>query len=95
MEPNINADLTSKLIPPHDLTLPLLKDIGWSVTPGFLELRPKRRSNWPGVHAPGFFVSAVRSGTAIHNTQLHREDQWPCIIHGHCCCTSPADLRSD
>jgi hypothetical protein len=29
MEPNINPDLTTKLVPPYDLTLPLLKDIGW------------------------------------------------------------------
>ncbi len=29
MEPNINADLTTTLGPPLDLTLPLLKDIGW------------------------------------------------------------------
>jgi hypothetical protein len=29
MEPNINADLTLTLTPPLDLTLPLLKDLGW------------------------------------------------------------------
>jgi hypothetical protein len=29
MEPNINSDLTTILVPPYDLTLPLLKDIGW------------------------------------------------------------------
>jgi len=29
MEPNINSDLTNSLVPPLDLTLPLLKDIGW------------------------------------------------------------------
>jgi hypothetical protein len=29
MEPNSNSDLTTVLIPPIDLTLPLLKDIGW------------------------------------------------------------------
>jgi len=29
MEPAINADLTESLTPPLDLTLPLLKDIGW------------------------------------------------------------------
>jgi hypothetical protein len=29
MEPNINADLTTTLVPPYDLTVPLLKDIGW------------------------------------------------------------------
>jgi hypothetical protein len=29
MEPNINADLTHTVYPPADLTLPLLKDIGW------------------------------------------------------------------
>jgi hypothetical protein len=29
MEPNINADLTTILVPPKDLTLPLLKDLGW------------------------------------------------------------------
>lgn len=29
MEPSINADLTHELVPPRDLTLPLLKDIGW------------------------------------------------------------------
>jgi len=29
MEPNINSDLTTSLVPPLDLTLPLLKDIGW------------------------------------------------------------------
>ena len=26
MEPNINADLTTSLVPPLDITLPLLKD---------------------------------------------------------------------
>ena len=31
MEPNINGDLTHYVGPPWDLTLPLLKDIGWSV----------------------------------------------------------------
>ena len=29
MEPNISADLTLFVSPPYDLTLPLLKDIGW------------------------------------------------------------------
>lgn len=29
MEPNINADLTTVLVPPKDLTFPLLKDLGW------------------------------------------------------------------
>lgn len=29
MEPNINADLTTTLVPPKDLTYPLLQDIGW------------------------------------------------------------------
>ena len=29
MEPNISPDLTTTLVPPLDLTLPLLKDIGW------------------------------------------------------------------
>ena len=28
-EPDINADLTLRVEPPADLTLPLLKDIGW------------------------------------------------------------------
>jgi hypothetical protein len=29
MEPNINADLTTSLVPPLDLTKPLLQDLGW------------------------------------------------------------------
>ncbi|QJD99464.1 peptidase [Massilia forsythiae] len=29
MEPNINSDLTTTLVPPVDLTVPLLKDLGW------------------------------------------------------------------
>jgi hypothetical protein len=29
MEPNINSDLGTILVPPKDLTVPLLKDIGW------------------------------------------------------------------
>ncbi len=29
MEPNINADLTHSVKPPADLTLPLLRDVGW------------------------------------------------------------------
>lgn len=29
MEPAINGDLTHSLIPPQDLTLPLMRDIGW------------------------------------------------------------------
>jgi len=29
MEPNISADLTTSLVPPLDITLPLLKDLGW------------------------------------------------------------------
>jgi len=29
MEPNISADLTTSLVPPQDITLPLLKDLGW------------------------------------------------------------------
>lgn len=29
MEPNINSDLTTSLVPPKDLTVPLLKDLGW------------------------------------------------------------------
>ncbi len=29
MEPSINDDLTLKVVPPKDLTLPLLKDLGW------------------------------------------------------------------
>jgi PA domain len=30
MEPAINGDLTHEVTPPNDLTLPLLKDIGWN-----------------------------------------------------------------
>jgi hypothetical protein len=30
MEPNINSDLTHEIMPPNDLTLPLLQDIGWT-----------------------------------------------------------------
>jgi PA domain len=30
MEPSINADLTTLLVPPKDLTVPLFKDIGWT-----------------------------------------------------------------
>ena len=29
MEPTINADLTQSLMPPEDMTFPLLQDIGW------------------------------------------------------------------
>ncbi len=29
MEPNISSDLTLEVVPPKDLTLPLLKDLGW------------------------------------------------------------------
>ncbi len=29
MEPSINPDLTHDVLPPHDLTFPLLQDIGW------------------------------------------------------------------
>lgn len=29
MEPNINPDLTHELAPPQDLTVPLLRDVGW------------------------------------------------------------------
>ncbi len=29
MEPNINSDLTTSVVPPKDLTKPLLQDIGW------------------------------------------------------------------
>ena len=29
MEPSINDDLTLEVTPPKDLTLPLLKDLGW------------------------------------------------------------------
>jgi hypothetical protein len=29
MEPFINADLTHEVTPPHDMTFPLLQDIGW------------------------------------------------------------------
>ncbi len=29
MEPSINSDLTKTLVPPKDLTVPLLKDVGW------------------------------------------------------------------
>jgi PA domain len=29
MEPSINADLTTLLVPPKDLTVPLFKDLGW------------------------------------------------------------------
>jgi hypothetical protein len=31
MEPAINSDLTHELIPPYDMTLPLMRDIGWFV----------------------------------------------------------------
>jgi hypothetical protein len=33
MEPAINADLTHSLTPPEDLTLPLMRDIGWFADP--------------------------------------------------------------
>ena len=29
MEPNINTDLTTNLLPPFDLTKSLLLDLGW------------------------------------------------------------------
>jgi hypothetical protein len=29
MEPSINGDLTQSVLPPLDLTFPLLQDIGW------------------------------------------------------------------
>ena len=29
LEPNINLDLTPTLVPPKDLTKPLLVDLGW------------------------------------------------------------------
>jgi hypothetical protein len=29
MEPNINGDLTQSVVPPQDMTFPLLRDIGW------------------------------------------------------------------
>jgi hypothetical protein len=29
MEPNINSDLTQNVKPPYDMTLPLLRDVGW------------------------------------------------------------------
>ncbi len=29
MEPAINGDLTHSVMPPQDLTLPLLRDVGW------------------------------------------------------------------
>jgi hypothetical protein len=29
MEPNLNLDLTTSLVPPKDLTKPLLSDLGW------------------------------------------------------------------
>ena len=29
MEPNINGDLTHSVIPPQDLTYPLLQETGW------------------------------------------------------------------
>jgi hypothetical protein len=29
MEPNISPDLTTTMVPPYDLTVPLLKDLGW------------------------------------------------------------------
>jgi hypothetical protein len=29
MEPSINSDLTTVLSPPNDITVPLLKDLGW------------------------------------------------------------------
>ena len=32
MEPNISGDLTHNVSPPSDLTLPLLKDIGWTAS---------------------------------------------------------------
>ncbi len=32
MEPSINADLTQSVVPPQDLTVPLLNDIGWNVS---------------------------------------------------------------
>jgi hypothetical protein len=43
MEPAINPDLTHELIPPFDMTLPLMRDIGWYVD-----------GNLDGTPDPGF-----------------------------------------
>lgn len=57
MEPAINADLTHEVIPPYDMTLPLLRDIGWFPDAN-LDGRPDR----------GFAFGSC--STRVPNTQL-------------------------
>jgi hypothetical protein len=51
MEPAINADLTHNVRPPFDLTLPLLRDIGWYADAD-LDLVPDGNDNCPFVSNP-------------------------------------------
>lgn len=57
MEPAINGDLTHEVIPPFDMTLPLLRDIGWFPDAN-LDGRPDR----------GFAFGSC--STRVPNTQL-------------------------
>ena len=57
MEPAINPDLTHEVIPPYDLTLPLMRDIGWFAD-----------ANLDGAPDAGFAYGSC--STRVPNTQL-------------------------
>ncbi|HVG38718.1 MAG TPA: PA domain-containing protein, partial [Pyrinomonadaceae bacterium] len=85
MEPNLSGDLTHSVKPPQDLTLPLLRDIGWfadenldAIPDDYLPLPPLVRSsaNLTRDCATGEYVMALTvsnlSPSYLNNVQLYR-----------------------
>jgi len=64
MEPNINADLTHSVRPPQDLTLPLLRDIGWFADKDLDGLADERDACPTSNLAPTIVVGGINTGVA-------------------------------
>ena len=64
MEPNINADLTHSVRPPQDLTLPLLRDIGWFADKDLDGLADERDACPTSNLAATIVVGGINTGVA-------------------------------
>ena len=64
MEPFINEDLTHSVKPPEDLTLPLLRDIGWFVDADLDGLSDSADTCRFSDRRPTVFVAGVNTGVA-------------------------------
>jgi uncharacterized repeat protein (TIGR01451 family) len=107
MEPAINSDLTHEVTPPQDLTLPLLKDIGWNATvveaPNLPIAKQHTGSFRQGQIGATYTITVSNSGPGATNGMVTVTDSIPpgltatAISGAGWSCTAPAGpcKRSD